>query len=61
VPDHWSVYFSVADTAAAIARATELGATVVQGPDATPFGTLATLTDPTGAVFKHTDGSATDG
>lgn len=59
VPDHWSVYFTVADTGAAIARATELGATVVQGPDATPFGNLATLTDPTGAVFKLTDGGAT--
>jgi predicted enzyme related to lactoylglutathione lyase len=59
VPDHWSVYFSVADTDAAIARATELGATVVMGPDETPFGKLATLTDPTGAIFKLTDGSAT--
>jgi len=58
-PDHWSVYFSVADTDAAIATATELGATVIQGPDETPFGQLATLTDPTGAVFKLTDGSAT--
>ncbi|HEX7133977.1 MAG TPA: VOC family protein [Iamia sp.] len=58
-PDHWSVYFSVADTDAAIATATELGASVIMGPDATPFGKLATLTDPTGAVFKLTDGSAT--
>lgn len=59
VPSHWSVYFTVADTAAAVARAQELGATLVMGPDATPFGDLATMTDPTGAVFKLTDGSAT--
>ncbi|QYG94517.1 VOC family protein [Iamia sp. SCSIO 61187] len=59
VPAHWSVYFSVPDTAAAVARATELGATLVMGPDATPFGTLATMTDPTGAVFKLSDGTAT--
>ncbi len=59
VPDHWSVYFTVADTGAAVTRAVELGATLVQGPDPTPFGTLATLTDPTGAVFKLTDGGAT--
>ena len=59
VPDHWSVYFSVADTDAAIARATELGASLVMGPDETPFGKLATLADPTGAIFKLVDGSTT--
>jgi uncharacterized protein len=57
VPDHWSVYFSVTDTDAAIAKATGLGATLVMGPDETPFGKLATLTDPTGAIFKLVDGS----
>ena len=59
VPDHWSVYFTVADTAAAVAQAQDLGASLVQGPDATPFGTLATLADPTGAIFKLTDGGPT--
>lgn len=59
VPDHWSVYFSVADTDAAVAKATGLGASLVMGPDETPFGKLATLTDPTGAVFKLVDGSST--
>jgi predicted enzyme related to lactoylglutathione lyase len=29
-----------------------LGAKVIDGPDNTPFGRLATLTDPTGAMFK---------
>lgn len=57
--EHWSVYFTVADTGTAVDRAVELGATLVQGPDPTPFGTLASLTDPTGVLFKLTDGSST--
>lgn len=61
VPDHWSVYFSAADTAAKAEEAQALGATLLMGPDPTPFGTLATLTDPTGAVFKLVDGNMTDG
>ncbi|MCU1486241.1 MAG: Glyoxalase/bleomycin resistance protein/dioxygenase [Actinomycetia bacterium] len=52
VPAHWSVYFVAEDTDASIAKATGLGATLVQGPDDTPYGRLATLTDPTGAGFK---------
>ena len=59
VPAHWSVYFSVADTAAAVTRATELGATLVMGPDPSPFVTLATMADPTAALFKLSDGTAT--
>jgi len=52
VPPHWSVYFSVADADASIAKAVGLGATVVVPAEDTPYGRLATLTDPTGAVFK---------
>lgn len=52
VPSHWSVYFAVDDLDASLARATELGATVTQGPDVTPRGRLASLTDPTGAIVK---------
>lgn len=59
VPAHWSVYVTVADTDAAVAKATGLGATLVMGPDETPFGKLATLTDPTGAIVKLVDGSST--
>ena len=29
-----------------------MGARIIDGPDDTPFGRLATLTDPTGAMFK---------
>lgn len=52
VPAHWSIYFGTADADATIARAQSLGATVVQGAEDTPYGRLATLTDPTGALFK---------
>jgi predicted enzyme related to lactoylglutathione lyase len=52
VPAHWAVYFAVADTDAAVARATGLGATVVAPAMDTPYGRLATLTDPTGAGFR---------
>jgi len=52
VPSHWAVYFAVDDAEATIARAVELGATVVQPAEATPYGVLATLADPTGAMFR---------
>ena len=52
IPSHWSVYFAVDDAEATIARAVEMGAAVVQPAEETPYGVLATLADPTGAVFK---------
>lgn len=52
VPSHWSVYIQVADADATLAKATELGGTVLMGPDDTPYGVLATIQDPTGAVIK---------
>jgi predicted enzyme related to lactoylglutathione lyase len=52
VPAHWSVYFGTADADTTVAKALELGATVVQPAEDTPYGRLATLTDPTGAQFK---------
>ena len=52
VPAHWSVYFGVEDADATAAKAVELGGTLVQGIDDTPFGRLATFADPTGAMFK---------
>jgi predicted enzyme related to lactoylglutathione lyase len=52
VPSHWQVYFAVKDTDATISNAVPLGAQVIDGPDDTPFGRIATLTDPTGATFK---------
>jgi predicted enzyme related to lactoylglutathione lyase len=52
VPASWSVYFGVADTDAALAKAVELGGSVTMGPEDTPYGRLAALADPSGAVFK---------
>jgi predicted enzyme related to lactoylglutathione lyase len=49
---HWSVYFGVADADAALARAVELGGSVVAAAEDTPYGKLATAKDPTGAQFK---------
>ena len=52
VPSHWSVYFGVDDTDAALAKTVELGGSVVVPAEDTPYGRLATATDPTGAQFK---------
>jgi predicted enzyme related to lactoylglutathione lyase len=56
VPAHWSVYFGVEHTDAAIERAVSLGATVVLPADDSPYGRLAQLADPTGAMFKVVGG-----
>lgn len=50
-PSHWVAYFSVADPDAAVATATAEGATVLGGPLDTPYGRMAFLTDPQGAMF----------
>jgi predicted enzyme related to lactoylglutathione lyase len=52
VPSHWSVYFQVADTDAALAKTTELGGAIVVPAEDTPYGRLAQATDVTGALFK---------
>jgi hypothetical protein len=46
------VYFRTDDADASIARARELGGSVIQPAEDTPYGRLATLADPTGAAFK---------
>jgi uncharacterized protein len=52
VSAHWSVYFGVDDTDAALVRIVELGGSIVTAAQDTPYGRLATATDPTGAQFK---------
>ena len=52
VPNHWHVYFAVADADAAAARITELGGSVMVAPFDTPIGKMAVVTDPQGAVFS---------
>ena len=51
VPPHWSVCFAVADADATVARARELGATVIQEPMDMPIGRFAGMIDPQGASF----------
>lgn len=56
-PAHWMVYFGVADVDAACATATGHGGTVVIPAWDTPFGRMATLSGPEGAVFTIGSGS----
>jgi hypothetical protein len=50
-PSHWLVYFGVADTDAAVAETTPLGGTVLAPAFDTPYGRMAAMRDPAGAVF----------
>jgi predicted enzyme related to lactoylglutathione lyase len=52
VPAHWSVYFSVADADATVAKIVSLGGAVIMPAEDTPYGRLAAVADPTGAMFK---------
>lgn len=51
-PPFWTVYFRVADADAAAARVTELGGSVVNPPEDTPYGRIGTVTDSTGTPFR---------
>lgn len=51
-PAHWSVYFAVDDADAAVARVTDLGGSVTQPAEDTPYGRIAVVADPAGAAFK---------
>ena len=51
-PLGWSVYFTVADADATIAAVEAAGGAVVIPAEDTPYGRLAAVTDPTGAMFK---------
>jgi predicted enzyme related to lactoylglutathione lyase len=52
VPSYWMPYFQVADCDATAARAGELGAKFMVGPQDIPStGRFAILEDPQGAVF----------
>ena len=52
VPAYWAIYFRVENTDAALAKVESLGGAIVQAAEDTPYGRLATATDPTGATFK---------
>ena len=61
IPDEinaqWLVYFGSDDVDASVAKAEELGGTVLEPATDTPYGRMATLADPTGAVFKIMKGN----
>jgi predicted enzyme related to lactoylglutathione lyase len=52
VPSYWSLYWEVDDADAAVAKVKALGGSVVADATDTPYGRLATVTDPAGAQFK---------
>ncbi len=52
VPAHWNTYFAVADADATVAKAAELGGSVVAPASDSPFGRMAVLTDDQGAPFS---------
>jgi len=52
VPNHWQVYFSVADADATAAKIKALGGSVMVEPFDTPIGKMAVVADPQGAVFS---------
>lgn len=51
VPPHWLVYFMVSDCDTTVARAKELGGSVLVGPLDLPVGRFAVVADPQGAHF----------
>jgi predicted enzyme related to lactoylglutathione lyase len=53
VPDHWAVYFIVADIDAKLAAVTAAGGQVMHGPEDVPgIGRIGTVTDPHGGAFS---------
>jgi predicted enzyme related to lactoylglutathione lyase len=53
-PALWHVYIKVDDADAASARVVELGGTIRQAAQDTPYGRLVEAVDPTGTMFKLT-------
>jgi predicted enzyme related to lactoylglutathione lyase len=54
-PPQWLVYFAVDDADAAVERATAGGGRLTHGPFDTPYGRIAILSDPFGALFSAID------
>lgn len=52
VPSNWQVYLGVADTDTAVETVVRLGGRVIHPAEDTPFGRIAVVSDPTGAVFR---------
>lgn len=52
IPPHWMPYFAVDDAEASCALIKSLGGGVRHGPFDTPYGRIAVVNDPYGAVFS---------
>ena len=48
---HWRTFFAVEDLDAALARLGPLEGKLLEGPIVTPYGPVARVADPYGAVF----------
>jgi predicted enzyme related to lactoylglutathione lyase len=51
MPPYWGTYFAVADTDAAVEKATELGGSVVAPAWDSPYGRMAVVSDDQGGTF----------
>ncbi|WP_433207714.1 VOC family protein [Nocardia sp. CA-107356] len=58
---YWLAWFQYDDVDAALKRAAELGATVMMGPEDSPFGRMGVLKAPQGEVFGVIDTNVTVG
>jgi uncharacterized protein len=61
VPAHWSVYFAVEDTDAAVATVASLGGSTVRPAWDSPYGRIAIVADNDGATFSLISASADGG
>jgi predicted enzyme related to lactoylglutathione lyase len=52
VTSHWATYFKVADALASATKVVEFGGSVLREPFDTPFGTICTVSDLSGAAFS---------
>lgn len=51
-PAYWLVYFGAANADATAAKIKQLGGSITREPEDTPYGRMASCTDPTGAAFN---------
>lgn len=51
-PNYWTVYFGTDDVDATTAMVVDLGGSVMQPAEDTPYGRIATVVDPYGAIFR---------
>jgi uncharacterized protein len=51
IPPHWMVYFAVDNTDETVAMASTLGGSLRMGPQDSPYGRWAVVSDPHGATF----------